>query len=117
MRKDKPKFLYRQHERHVPTTDDWYPTVDGMVRGKVFLQEFIQPQLARMAKFLGKPESEIKFWVRVCFWGGDDFGIEMDTYFPADKAAFEFYHRKIKWLGNLAVANHSDLLEFGFAWA
>lgn len=117
MRKDKPKFLYRRYDRSVPTAEDWYPTCEGMVKGTVFLQENIQPRLAEFSKFLGKSESEVKFWVRVCFWGGDDFGIEMDTYFPTDTAAFNFYHQKVKWLDNLGIANHTDLCKIGFSLA
>lgn len=91
--------LHRKFERMVPTSEDWYPNYENnKVMGKVSLLE-----------------EKNKFLVVVCFWGSDDFGIELWKEFKDDKLAFQYYHSQVKWLTHLTVANHTDLKKvFGF---
>ena len=51
-------------EKMIGVTDDWYPCFDG---NKVKLSLFIQ--------YLDKLNYH---FVRICVWGADDFGLEMD---------------------------------------
>lgn len=44
--------------KEVAVAEDWYPTVDGLVRVSLFHRDGFN---------------------RVCVWGGDDFGLEYDT--------------------------------------
>lgn len=44
----------------VPTPDDWYPTLEG---------GFVEMKSMQLSDGT---------W-RICFWGGDDFGMEHDT--------------------------------------
>lgn len=101
-KKTKPP-LYRKSKRMVPTSEDWYPNYENnMVEGKVSLQE----------------HQKGVFLVLVCFWGSDDFGIELWKEFRDDKLAFQYYHSQVKWLTHLTVANHTELKKvFGFKQA
>jgi hypothetical protein len=105
--KDKDlQFRLRHHyTRNVPTPDDWYPAhIDKaggwFAEGTVFLEK----------KHPGG-------WVRVCFWGDDDFGIEKDMFFDTLDEALECYHREVRWLSRLAMASWRDLLKIGFIHA
>lgn len=110
MRKEKKKqrnkdaeFRLRHHyTRNVPTPDDWYPPVIDasgawFARGTVFLEK-------------RHPGG----WVRVSFWGDDDFGIEKDMFFDTLDEALTCYHNHVKWLSSLAIASWKDLLKLGF---
>ena len=54
------------------TPDDWYPTKDGKVKLTV-------------VKLVGDWEG----WVRICVWGGDDFGLEKDQRLPFNAAVVQ----------------------------
>jgi hypothetical protein len=54
------------------TPDDWYPTCGGVVKLTV-------------VKLL-KTYDRQKEGVRICIWGGDDFGLEKDLDIPFDAA-------------------------------
>jgi hypothetical protein len=58
-----------KQEKHIRTCEDWYPTVNGEVR--VFIAQLTTGQ-----------------W-RVAAWGGDDFGLELDT--DSEKVAGALY--------------------------
>ena len=53
-------------EKCVPTTEDWYPTINGKLRLAIIHHQ----ELAR-----------------ICIWGGDDFGMEKD--FDITMTSFE----------------------------
>ena len=53
----------------VTTQEDWYPTIDGHLK----LSVLQAPQLTDpLGKILWTP------FIRICIWGGDDFGLEKD---------------------------------------
>lgn len=80
--------------RQVPTSDDWYPTPsDGLVEGFVLLDD--------------------DGFLRVAFWGGDDFGLELDC----EGAGREDYDRWVGWMGRLAVVCVNSLRQLGFKTA
>lgn len=109
MKKDQKKdisFRLRySYKRDVPTPDEWYPThiaEDGsrFACGSVFLEK-------------RNPGA----WVRICFWGDDDFGIEKDTEFKTLDEGIEYYHKNVRWMSKLAFASWKDLLKLGFVKA
>jgi len=89
-----------QTTRHIPTPDDWYPTAkDGTVRSSVMID--------KRYKCCG-------YWGRICFWGDDDFGLEVDKYFDKSSEAKAWFKRQSKWLNNLAIICQDDLIKMGF---
>lgn len=58
----KKQSVTQKVERPVKTTEDWYPTVNGIVNLKLY-------------KNLHRNDDGI---ARVCIWGGDDYGLERD---------------------------------------
>jgi len=46
--------------KQVAVAEDWYPTVNGLVEVKLYFYS--------------------NGMRRVCVWGGDDFGMELDTF-------------------------------------
>lgn len=94
--------------RHIPTPDDWYPTLEGgLVEGSVRM--FLDPYTSREREWC-----EGMFFVRICFWGGDDTGIERDFYCASIDSARALYNRLVKWLGAIAVVSRDDLKKLGF---
>ena len=63
----------------VPTSEDWYPTIDGKLKVSLL--------------YLGGPTKRPERW-RVCVWGGDDFGMERD--FCLHSQALDIFSRIIK---------------------
>lgn len=58
-----------------------------------------------------------RFWVRTCFWGADDTGIERDRRFNTQDEAAAYYERESRWLSGLVLADREVLLGMGFVWA
>lgn len=91
-----PELDVRRHEtgsRHIPTNDDWYPTYDdGTVVGGVHVLSSLE--------------------LRICFWGNDDCGMELDMPLTIDD-----YERWNKWLSQLSYIDMDTLLSLGFQWA
>jgi len=73
-------------EKYVKVTDDWYPTFpDNKVRVALILNDL--------------DHKGYKF-VRICAWGADDFGLEMDFEGTSEENELKFnewrdniYHR------------------------
>ena len=65
-RKDKKPFVHKPifEERMVTVTDDWHPCYDN---------NQIRLKIALLYDY-----SRNTFFVRVCAWGNDDFGVEKD---------------------------------------
>lgn len=87
-----------------PTADDWYPSYqlndwcDGVKN----------QDLVRIS-FLGNISPPDRMPVfRVCAWGNDDFGMELDL--TEEASAFNIF---LQIIGKDFV-NHRDLKEFGF---
>jgi hypothetical protein len=57
--------------KRITVHEDWYPTTGCQVTARI------------LATASG--------WWRVCVWGGDDFGLELDT--PDEHRAWRLYHR------------------------
>lgn len=97
--------------RLVPTADDWYPSLDGgFAEGTVMM--FLDPYASHTSQ--KREWCEGMFFVRICFWGGDDTGIERDFYCVSLGAAKHLYNRWVKWLGALAIVERDDLKLLGF---
>ena len=107
-------LLFREYKRSVKTEEDWYPTVNGMVSCRIYLYEMTEDNISYVTKSFGLDPKNVKFCVRVCFWGGDDFGVESYRYFPSDKEAFKCYHEQVELAKIMTVANHSELKRIGF---
>jgi len=53
-------------DRMVTVTDDWYPNFkDNQIKLSLFLS------------YINQPDYHIQF-VRICVWGADNFGLELD---------------------------------------
>lgn len=124
---------FYRYSRFVPTADWWAPSyfIDGagvqrgrdegyvdtfeyaMVKGTVMLHP-----PPRMSPPRGRQltVSESHWFVRICFWGNDDMGVEKDAYFPDKESAKEQYHRWVTYLNNIAIACWRDLLKYGGFW-
>lgn len=60
------KFKPLVFRRLVTVTDDWYPCIDGnKIRLSIMLNR-------------GMRNNKEYYWVRICAWGDDDFGMELD---------------------------------------
>lgn len=80
-------------DRKIPSNDNWCPTFDdGTVEGSVHV--------------LSSNE------LRICFWGNDDTGMELDL-----PLSLEEYQRWNKWISNLSFVSMDMLLNLGFWWA
>lgn len=88
--------------RMVPALDPdrWSPAYPG---GLVRLRVMLLPQGPRDARQ----------WCRVCAWGADDTGMELDFFEDAIARA----ERWNRWLSNLAVVSQDMLRGLGFQWA
>lgn len=101
-KKDRAFHDRHTYQRNVPTPDDWYPphiNSDGawFAKGTVFLEK-------------RKPGA----WVRISFWGDDDFGIEKDAEFKTLDEGLEYYHKHVSWMSKLAFVSWKDLKKLGF---
>lgn len=92
MSQPRPPSKYKLFIRKmIYTPDDWYPNCeDDRVRGSVV--------------FLHNGD------LRICFWGNDDFGLELDLPDGTVEEA-EWWSR---WLSNLAIVTQSSLRSLGF---
>ena len=91
-------------EKRFSTTGDWYPTYeDGTVRGRIFLQSVLPRK------------NPNEYWVRVCFWGADDFGMELDEDLGTDlamaRARFEYWS---EFFSNQTFVEKEQLHGLGF---
>lgn len=63
-------ILWRK-SKLVTVHEDWYPTLGCQVEATIMRSD--------------------QGWLRVCVWGGDDFGLELDT--TDERRAWRLYHR------------------------
>jgi hypothetical protein len=77
---------------HKPSPDDWHPNYPD---GTVHVASYIYDDGMR----------------RICVWGQDDTGMELDTY---DDAKAELLLRQLNSSGMITM---QMLLELGFVWA
>lgn len=115
-------------ERYIPTAEDWSPpyfldsagkkieenrdTLEyAMVHGTVMI---MPPSMTRKPRGRELKVSESHWFVRICFWGNDDSGIEKDFYFPDHESALEQYNRLVTYLGRISIVCRWDLLDLGF---
>ena len=96
-------------ERYIPTPDSWSPSF--FITGRQFVLATV---------YLRKDEFG-RFWVRICFWGDDDIGMEKDWYplssgdHPeARKKAHQLFHEQRKWVQGLETVSMVQLKELGF---
>lgn len=89
-----------KYEKAVATPDDWCPTIDGKVDGKVFLDDY--------------PDKEPRYFARICFWGGDDMGRDLDFASNDLEKAKDFYDVWRAWLEQQAVVTVDGLKALGF---
>lgn len=82
----------KEQGRYIPTPDNWYPNYqDNTVRGRVL------------------PLSDGA--LRICFWGADDYGLELDVPEGWDAGTQRHWER---WLDNLAIIDQETLRKMGF---
>lgn len=60
----------------VKTNEDWYPTINGELQMSVMRTKWDDPDKPAHWSF-----------IRICIWGGDDFGLEKD--YAIDAVTFE----------------------------
>ena len=110
----------------IPTADDWHgnylidaqgnESMSGtpMVKAKVMMH--LPRKIPKWVK--RKDMHEYTHWfVRICFWGNDDLGIEQDAYLPTQELAIHQYNQWIKYVSNLSIASRENLLQLGFHYA
>lgn len=87
-----------------PTDDDWYPSYQ-----LYDLWDEVKNQTLVRVSFLGNisPPGRMPVF-RVCAWGNDDFGMELDL--TEEALAFNIF---LQIIGK-NVVNRQDLKEFGF---
>lgn len=99
-----PKRL-AEFKCQVSTPDDWAPTVitetgERVVDAKVFLDD--------------RPRDPKRYFVRICFWGGDDLGRDHD-FFTNDLAEAQTeYDRWFSFLVKLRCVTLAELKDLGF---
>lgn len=106
--KEQRVLAYRKFERaNIPTPEDWYPSIqDQYVDGAI---------IQRLDPF--KQKDDKPYWLRICFWGGDDFGMEQDFFFEtAEETERAFAHWQA-WMVSLALVEKSALRILGFQTA
>jgi len=91
--------------RRVPTPDDWAPTIvtetgERVVDGMVFFDDY--------------PNAELRYFVRVCFWGGDDLGRDHDFATNDVVKAGREFRKWREWLENLTSITLAELKALGF---
>lgn len=96
----KQRKQLRKCEKTVPTPDDWCPTIDGKVDGKVFLDDY--------------PDQKLRYFARICFWAGDDMGRELDFVTNDLEKAEGFYEKWSAWLEQQTVITVDGLKALGF---
>ena len=94
-----------KYEKLVDTPDDWCPTfaTDGgrmFVEGKVFLDDY--------------PDKSLRYFVRTCFWGGDDMGRELDFATNDITEAKAMFEKWRAWLEAQKVVTLDGLKALGF---
>ena len=118
--------------RFIPTSDDWSPCHYINEQGQPFNIDWNARQSDDWRSYamvegtvmchppsgisrVGKRHPEDTQWfVRTCFWGNDDTGIERDLYFETREEAVEQYHRWVGWLNKIVVIQKYELLKLGF---
>ena len=82
-KKFKPQIL----QRMVTVTDDWYPCFEGN-----------QIRLSIMMNHCKRNNKDV-YWVRICAWGADDFGLELDydagPHFDMAQSIFQQWKEKV----------------------
>jgi len=97
------KQKFPKSARHVATRlvfspEDWFPSFpDGMVSGSVIRMHQSGPRC-----------------LRICFWGDDDFGMELNLDVPADTDLQLEVQRWTEWLERLKQITQADLKKLGF---
>lgn len=106
----------RSSKRTIPTAGDWYPPIFLTKEGKE-ITGWEEDAREKYEWFVTGTIYLRKNWVRVCFWGGDDHGIERDRHFQTEEQAEAFYERAVEWLSNVAIADEYMLRSVGFGIA
>ncbi len=91
-----------RYKRMVPTPDRWYPTFEG---GFVCVSVIL-------TTLVWKTPS-----LRVCAWGGDDFGMERDEFFDTRKEALRVWKRRGTWVAAWGMIDKKTLAQLGFKQA
>lgn len=80
--------------RLIPTSDNWHPNYpNDTVRGRI-ITDMSDDSL------------------RICFWGADDFGMELDI--PPDEWDAETVKKWERWMNTLSLVTVDMLKEMGF---
>ena len=94
-----------ESSRQIPTSDDWSPTLEGgFVEVKCFIHAYIQDQSRT-------------YFCRICIWGGDDTGREIDFTTSNFETALTFYEKWSNWMGQIALIDFEELKLLGFVTA
>lgn len=113
---------FYRYSRFVPTADWWAPSyfIDGagvqLGRDEGYTDTLEYAMVKGMVMLHPPLVNESEWFVRICFWGNDDMGVEKDAYFPDEESAKEQYHRWVTYLNNIAIACWRDLLRYGGFW-
>ncbi len=97
-----------EFKKTVATPDDWCPTIvmangECVVDGKVFLDDY--------------PREKLRYFARICFWGGDDMGRDLDFATNDIEKAKDFYEKWRAWLEQQTVVTVDGLKALGFVMA
>lgn len=90
---------------------------DGREADQYAKAAYVRGAVMRFREFCEHKGHEEEFSVRVCFWGDDDTGLELDVYFKTLEDADEAWIRWTAWLSRLAYASYWDLKKVGFTTA
>lgn len=96
----------REFRRQVPTPDDWSPTIvtdrgERVVDGLAFLDDY-------------PGRAGGRYFVRICFWGGDDLGRDRDFATDDLAEAQRTFEERASWLAGLTSVSLRLLREEGF---
>lgn len=128
-------------KKMVLTNDDWYPNyitnslaAELSELGKCEIQPWTPKNTTEDMEQAehGMVIGGVTFWIhwdlkekchrlfiRICFWGADDTGIEKDYYLEIKdfEEAVAIYERESRWLNNLFLVEREVLFNLGYVWA
>lgn len=95
----RPSLIYIRSDKRVHTNEDWFPTWEGgQLKVSVLLCTYIWQRPS----------------VRVCVWGGDDYGFERDWDLKSAEQAVEFYQYWVRRISGWTYLTESTLRGMGF---
>ena len=86
--KRRPYYSGRRYNVLVKVDDDWYPNLDD---------DQIRISVIELAQYT----QESPMVVRICAWGGDDYGLEIDTEVFSEQGRNSKYRELIKYANTL----------------